>query len=163
MIGVMSMSKVKIGIIGTGLIGKMHLRVYAQIPDAEIVAVCDVNEAEAKKVAEEFGVQHVYTDFREMLQRDDIVAVDVCLHNNLHAPVSIEAMKAGKHVYCEKPIAGTYYDGKKMVEAAEEYDKMLHIQLHSIYRPETKVAKQLIDAGELGKLFHARAQSYRRR
>lgn len=157
------MTNVRIGVIGVGLIGKIHLDLYAKIPDAEIVAVCDVNEKEAKKVAEQFGIPHVYTDYREMLDRDDIVAVDVCLHNNMHASMTIEAMKAGKHVYCEKPIAGTYYDGKRMVEAAEAYGKMLHVQLNSLFKTETKAAKQLIDAGELGRLYHARANSYRRR
>ncbi|RXZ83740.1 gfo/Idh/MocA family oxidoreductase [Paenibacillaceae bacterium] len=155
--------KVKIGIIGVGQIGKLHLDRYQPIPDAEIVAVCDVNEAEARRTAEQYGIPHVYTDFRELLKRDDIVAVDVCLHNNFHAPVTLAALKAGKHVYCEKPIAGAYADGKAMCDAAAEAGLMLHIQLSTLYRPETKAAKTLIDGGKLGKLYHARSTGFRRR
>lgn len=157
------MRKIRIGIIGVGLIGKIHLDMYTKVKDAEIVAVCDINEREARNVAEKYKVPNVYTDFREMLKRDDIEAVDVCLHNNLHAPVTIAALRAGKHVYCEKPIAGTYYDGKSMCDTAKECGKMLHIQLHTLYRKETKAAKALIDGGKLGKLYHARANGFRRR
>ncbi|GGG65104.1 Gfo/Idh/MocA family protein [Paenibacillus radicis (ex Gao et al. 2016)] len=155
--------KVRIGIVGAGLIGKAHLRNYANIADAEIVAICDVNVQEAQRVAEQFGIPNVYSDFKEMLQRDDIEAVDVCLHNNLHSPVTIAAFKAGKDVYCEKPIAGSYSDGVQMLDAAKAYGKKLHIQLGTLYRKETKAAKALIDGGMLGKLYHARATGHRRR
>ena len=90
-------------------------------------------------------------------------AVEVCLHNNLHAPVTIEALKAGRHVYCEKPIAGSYRDGAEMVKVAKETGKMLHIQLFSFYTKETKAAKRLIEVGALGKLYHGRSTGYRRR
>jgi len=154
---------VRIGIVGAGLIGKAHLRNYANIADVEIVAICDVNEQEASRVAQQFNIPNVYSDFRELLKRDDIEAVDVCLHNNLHAPVTIAAFQAGKDVYCEKPIAGAYGDGVKMIEAAEAYGKKLHVQLGTLYRKETKAAKALIDGGKLGKLYHARATGHRRR
>ncbi|MCR2821237.1 Gfo/Idh/MocA family protein [Lederbergia panacisoli] len=157
------MRKIRIGVIGVGQIGKSHLNNYANIPDAEIVAVCDVNEQEARRVAEQYNIPSVYTDFRELLSREDIEAVDVCLHNNFHAPMTIAALEAGKHVYCEKPIAGTYYDGKRMVEAAKETGKMLHIQLGTLYRKETKAAKALIDGGKLGNIYHARSTGFRRR
>lgn len=157
------MRKVRIGIIGVGLIGKSHLEQYAKIPDAEIVAICDIDGKEAQKVAEKYNISNVYTDFRDMLKRDDIEAVDVCLHNNFHAPVTIAALEAGKHVYCEKPIAGTYFDGAKMVEAAKENGQMLHIQLATLYSKETKAAKLLIESGKLGKIYHARSTGFRRR
>jgi len=157
------MSKVRIGVIGVGLIGIMHLKNYATIEDAEVVAVCDINEEAARKVAAQFQISGVYTDFRELLKRDDIDAVDVCLHNNFHAPVTNEALRAGKHVYCEKPIAGTYHDGKTMLETAEETGNMLHIQLNTLYKKETKAALALIEGGELGKIYHGRATGFRRR
>jgi predicted dehydrogenase len=157
------MKVVRIGIIGVGLIGKMHLEEYAQIPGVEVIAVCDINEAEARRVAEKFDVPHVYTDFRELLKRDDLDAIDVSLHNNFHAPVTIAALQSGKHVYCEKPIAGSYRDGKAMVDAAMETGLMLHIQLATLYHTETFIAKELIDAGKLGKLYHARSNGFRRR
>lgn len=155
--------KVRIGIVGVGLIGKTHLSNYANMEGVEVVAVCDVHEEEARNVAGQFQVPHVYTDYKEMIKRVDIDAVDVCLHNNLHAPVTVAALLAGKHVYCEKPIAGTYYDATVMIEAAKASGKMLHIQLGTLYRKETKAAKALIDGGMLGKLYHARATGHRRR
>jgi len=157
------LKKVRIGIIGVGQIGKRHLENYAAMDGVELVAASDIDAGELEKVAVNFGIPYTYTDFRELLKRDDIDAVDVCLHNNLHAPVTIEAFKAGKHVYCEKPIAGSYADGKAMVDAAKEYGKMLHIQLFTLYKDETKAAKALIDGGMLGKIYHARSAGFRRR
>lgn len=157
------MEAVKIGIIGVGQIGKQHIEKYRGIEGAEIVAVCDVNEAEARRVAGQYGIPHVYSDYRELIEREDIVAVDVCLHNNFHAPVTIAALEAGKHVYCEKPIAGTYEDGRRMLEAAEQTGKLLHIQLFTLYGKDTKAAKTLIDGGKLGRLYHARSTGFRRR
>ncbi|MCZ8515182.1 Gfo/Idh/MocA family oxidoreductase [Paenibacillus filicis] len=157
------MERVRIAVIGTGIIGKAHLQEYAAIPGAEVVAVCDINEWEARLEAEKYGIPHIYTDYRELLARDDIDAVDVCLHNNFHAPLTIAALHAGKHVYCEKPIAGSYYDGVKMLEAARETGRLLHIQLGTLYKKETKAAKALIDDGQLGRLVHARSNGFRRR
>ncbi len=157
------MEKARIGIIGTGQIGKRHIERYADIEGVEIVAIADADEKEVARVAEKHGIAKTYTDFRELLKRDDIEAVDVCLHNNLHSPVTIESLRAGKHVYCEKPIAGTYADGKAMAEEAKAQGKMLHIQLAQLYSMETKAAKKLITEGALGKLYHARVVGFRRR
>jgi len=89
--------------------------------------------------------------------------VDVCLHNNFHMPVTVEALRAGKHVYCEKPMAGSYRDAAKMLETAKKLKRKLHIQLSMLYLPETKAAKALIQAGKLGKVYHARSTGHRRR
>lgn len=157
------MKIVRIGVIGLGCIAGEHLREYAQIPGVEVVAAADVNPAALEGVCDQYGIRHRYLDFRELLKRDDLDAVDVCLHNHLHAPVSILALRAGKHVYCEKPIAGAYRDGKAMLDAAEECGRMLHVQLLRVFLPETACAKRLVDAGRLGKLFYARTAGYRRR
>jgi len=71
--------------------------------------------------------QATYTDFRELLKRDDIEAVDVCLHNNLHMPVTVAALQAGKHVYCEKPMAGAYCDAEMILRVAHAQGKLLSI------------------------------------
>jgi predicted dehydrogenase len=155
--------KIRVGIIGVGLIGKTHLDYYAQIDGVEVVAASDINEMELRNVAEKYKIPHTYRDFREMLKRDDLDAVDVCLHNNFHAPVTSAALQAGKHVYCEKPIAGSYADGKSMLDAAKQSGKKLHIQLSFLYSNETKAAKILIEEGKLGNLYHARSTGYRRR
>lgn len=157
------MNNIRIGIIGAGQIGKMHIEKYKGIAGAELVAVCDVNEQEAKRVAGQYGIPHAYADFRELLKRGDLDAVDVCLHNNFHSPVTIAALEAGLHVYCEKPIAGTYTDGKAMVDAAKANGKQLHVQLFTLYGKDTKAAMTLIDGGMLGKLYHARSTGFRRR
>lgn len=156
-------NKVRIGIIGVGQIGKNHLRKYREIDAVEVVAASDVNEAELASVADEYSIPNTYSEFRKLLERDDIQAVDVCMHNNLHAPATIAALEAGKHVFCEKPIAGSYVDGKAMVDAAAATGKMLSIQLATLFAKETKVAKQLIDDGRLGRIYHARSTGYRRR
>lgn len=155
--------KVRIGIIGVGQIGKYHLNNYQSIPDAEIVAVADVNQAEAERVAAEFKIPHVYSDFRQLLERDDIQAVDVAVHNNLHSPITVAALQAGKNVYCEKPMAGAYIDAELMLTTAREVNRKLAIQFFSLFTKEVKAAKHLIDLGKLGKLYHARSTGHRRR
>jgi predicted dehydrogenase len=157
------MSSVNIGVIGTGLIGHSHLENYKKCPDANVVAVCDINEQGARDAAVKFGVKDVYTDFRKVLARDDIQAVDVCLHNNLHAPVTIAALRAGKHVYCEKPLAGSYADAVMMVETAKETGKHLAMQLGTLFNDGTLAAKRLIDDGALGHIYYAKSYGFRRR
>jgi predicted dehydrogenase len=155
--------KVRIGVIGVGQIGKHHLRQYREVPEAEIVAVADIREDEARRVAQEFGVPDVYTDYRELLQRDDIQSVDVCLHNRLHAPVTIAALEAGKNVYCEKPLAWVYHEARQMYDTARRLGRMLHMQLNTLYEPEARAARRLIDEGYLGEIYYAKSSHYRRR
>jgi len=153
----------RIGVIGAGLISQSHLDAYAKIEGAQVVAVADLNEEAATRTAATFGVERVYTDFRELLRRDDIDAVDVCLHNNLHAPVSIAALEAGKNVYCEKPMAGSFADAQMMLDTAQKCGRKLHIQLSFLYASETRAAKSLIESGQLGEIYHARSTGFRRR
>jgi len=155
--------KVKIGIIGVGQIGKIHLENYQKTPGAEIAAIADIDKAEARRVAGLFKVPSCYYDARDLLARDDLDAVDVCLHNNYHLPYTVAALKSGKHVYCEKPMAGAYVDAQTMLEEARKRRKKLAIQLFTLFSRETKAAKALIDEGRLGRLYHARSTGYRRR
>lgn len=157
------MSKIRLGIIGVGQIGKHHLATYQNIPDAEVVAACDIDLPELDRVCERFGIPSKYENFHDMLEHEELDAVDVCLHNNLHAPASIAVLNSGRHCYCEKPIAGSYIDGKAMVETARATGKRLQTQIATIFSKETKLAKRLIDAGHLGKLYHARSTGFRRR
>ncbi|MBI4556777.1 MAG: Gfo/Idh/MocA family oxidoreductase [Candidatus Hydrogenedentes bacterium] len=159
----MSERKIRIGIIGVGQIGKHHLDNYAKLPGADVAAVCDIDVPELKRVSEVYRIKDTYIKYRDLLKREDIEAVDVCLHNNLHAPVTMAALEAGKHVYCEKPMAGAYPDAKAMLETARKLGRKLSIQLSTLFAKETKVAKRLIDDGKLGKLYHARSCGFRRR
>ncbi len=156
-------SPVRIGIIGCGQIAQHHLKTYKDVPGAKIVAYCDANLAAAEEAASTFGAGDVYGDFRELLARDDIDSVDVCLHNNLHMPVTVEALRAGKHVYCEKPMAGSYRDAAAMLSVAKETGKKLHIQLGTLYTNESRAAKELIASGEIGRPYFARSSGFRRR
>ncbi|MFW6189702.1 MAG: Gfo/Idh/MocA family protein [Planctomycetota bacterium] len=155
--------EMKLGIIGTGQIGKRHLNRYQDIPGARMIAACDVDEQELQRAADEYDIPRAFTDFGELLEIDEIDAVDVCLHNNLHAQVSIAAMEAGKHVYCEKPLAGSYVDARRMVEKSRETGQMLSMQLGSLFRTETTAARHLIDDGHLGQPYYAKSSYYRRR
>jgi len=155
--------KIRVGVIGTGQIGKAHIKRYNELPDVELVGLCDVRLDEAQRVAADANVAYTCSDYHELLKRDDIDSVDVCLHNRLHAGVTIDALEAGKNVYCEKPMSWTYAEARAMVDAAKRTQMLLHIQLATLYRPETKAAKRLIDGGQLGKVYYARCYSYRRR
>ena len=156
-------SKTRIGMIGVGQIGKYHLGNYQKIPSVEIAAIADIDKPEARRVAKVYEIPDVHFNALELLERDDIEAVDVCLHNNLHMPYTVAALKAGKHVYCEKPMAGAYCDAETMLRTAREVGRKLAIQLATLFTNETKAAKALIDGGHLGKLYHARSTGFRRR
>ena len=155
--------EVKIGMIGVGQIGKRHVAAYQEIDGARIVAVADTDEAEARRVADEVGAEHVFTDLRELLAMDQIDSVDVCLHNNMHMPATVAALEAGKNVYCEKPMAGAYVDARKMLDTARACGRKLSIQLSTLFTPETHAAERLIADGRLGKLYYAKSSYYRRR
>ena len=157
------MKQLNFALIGTGIIAHEHAMRYADIEGANIVAACDIDEQKLNAFCDKWNIPHRYTDYRELLKRDDIDAVDVNLHNNLHAPMSIAVMAAGKHCYCEKPMAGSYIDAVAMKEAAEQYGKRLHIQLGMLYGAQTACAKTLVDSGRLGEIYHARSYGYRRR
>ncbi|MBI2297390.1 MAG: Gfo/Idh/MocA family oxidoreductase [Armatimonadetes bacterium] len=157
------MEPIRVGFIGVGQIAKHHLNTYANLPGVQVVAACDINEEELARVAQQHTIPFTTTDFRELIARDEVEAVDVCLHNNFHAPMTIAALQAGKHVYCEKPMAGAYVDAKAMLDTARECGRNLSIQLAQLYSKETKIAKRLIDEGQLGKLYHARTVGHRRR
>lgn len=155
--------KIRVGMIGAGQIANSHMKRYQDIPEAEIVAVSDLFPEKMKKAQETYGIPDSHDDFRDLLARDDIDSVDVCVHNNKHAPITIAALEAGKHVYCEKPMAGTYRDAANMFAAAQKNGKKLNIQMNTVFSPESRAAKRLIDDGNLGKLYYARSFGYRRR
>lgn len=157
------MQEIRVGIIGTGIIAHQHMQTYAKIPGVRVVAACDLIDEKRRAFCEKYGIEHDYADYRELLGRDDLDSVDVCLHNNLHAPISIAVMASGKNCYCEKPMAGSYRDAAAMKEAAAHFGVRLHIQLAMIYGGQAVAAKKLIDAGRLGKIYHARSYGYRRR
>lgn len=154
---------IRIGLIGAGQIGQRHIERYRQIPGAEVVAICGRTPERTEATAKKFGIPDYYTDLRQLLEREDLDGVDVCLHNNLHSPVTMAALEAGKHVYCEKPMAGAYVDAKAMLDAAHRSGRTLSIQLSTLFETETKAARLLIEQGMLGKLYYASSAGFRRR
>ena len=150
---------ITIGVIGVGQIGKVHLDYYQKIKGAQVIAIADIDEQELERVSEQYHIPHNYTDFRRLLEIEEIDAVDVCLHNNLHMPVAVAALEAGKHVYCEKPLAGSYRDAEKIYRTAKELDRKLSVQLLNLFTKEVKAAKVIVDEGMLGRIYHARAAS----
>lgn len=154
---------IRVGVIGAGQIAHAHLTNYRKVPEVRVVAVSDLFPEKVAAAKNEFDIPDGYADFQDLLARDDIDAVDVCVHNNKHAPLTIAALKAGKHVYCEKPMAGTYRDAADMLQAARDTGRHLHIQMGTLYSAETRAARRLIDDGHLGKIYYARSFGYRRR
>ena len=157
---------VKIGIIGCGGIANgKHMPSLKKIKNVQMVAFCDIIEERAVKAAEEYGVEgaKVYTDYKELLKDRDIEVIQVCTPNRSHAFISIDAMEAGKHVMCEKPMAINSAEAKRMLDAAKATGKKLTIGYQSRFRPDSMYLKKACEAGELGDIYYARAQAVRRR
>jgi len=155
--------EIRIGIIGTGIIAHTHAQEYQKLPGVTVIAACDLIQSKLDAFCHKYGIENKYADYREMLARDDLDAVDVCVHNNLHMPLTLKVLQSGRHCYCEKPMAGTYADAKTMLETAKGLGLHLHVQLASLYTPQAHAAEQIINDGRLGKIYHARSYGYRRR
>jgi predicted dehydrogenase len=159
----MTHEKIGVGIIGVGQIGKKHLETYLSMADVSVKAVCGRDPQKTETVAREYNIPFWTTDYRALLEQNDLSAVSVCLHNHLHRPVSVDALEAGKHVLCEKPIAATYADGLAMVETARNANRVLSIQLSDLFSIETRAALDAIQSGWLGKPYLAHSAGFRRR
>jgi len=156
--------KVNVGIIGAGGIAtNAHVPGYAKCPDAQLFAVCDVDEARAKKLAEQYNIPHVLTDYRKLCAMDELHAVSVCTPNYLHKDPAILALRNGKHVLCEKPLAMNAKEGEAMVKAAKESGSKLQVGFNLRFDANAVAIKKLIDAGALGDIYYARSQALRRR
>lgn len=147
---------VNAAVIGVG-IGSFHIEGYLATPNARLVAVCDANPMALAQAQQKFNIADGYTDYKEMLARDDIHAVSVALPNDLHAPVAIDALKAGKHVLCEKPLAINGDAAQSIVDAAAESGRKLMICFNYRYRPDARWLKLLIDEGKMGDLYFSKA------
>lgn len=154
---------INVGIIGVGQIGKVHLEGYLSLPNVRVTAIAGRDPQKTEAVAKHNNIPCWTTDFRALLDKKEIQAVSVCLHNNLHMPVTIAALQAGKHVFCEKPIAGSYCDGAKMVEVAKQQNKQLSIQISNLFSRESKAALMAIENGWLGTPYLAHSAGFRRR
>ncbi|MGO4542281.1 Gfo/Idh/MocA family protein [Paenibacillus sp. 2TAB19] len=156
------MKAVKIGVIGTGSISSCHLQSYQNNPNAELYAVCDLNEERAQKAADKYGASKVYTDYRELLADPAIEAVSICTWNNTHAEISIAALNAGKHVLVEKPLCRTVEDALLVQEAVASSGKLLQVGFVRRYDSNAQLLRSMVDKGEFGELYYAKATTIRR-
>ena len=147
---------INIGLVGCGVISVAHLNAYEIIPEATVVAVCDIDETLASKRAKEYGIRSYYTDFHEMLRSEEIDVVDVCVPTQYHAQIAVSALENGKHVICEKPIAANLEEADRMIEAARKSNRLLLIGQSNRFLPMIICMKRLIDAGEVGDLMVVR-------
>lgn len=154
----------KVGIIGAGGIaaGK-HLPGHRGVNDVSVIAVCDIDEQRAEAFAKQHEIEHVFADYNDLLSMDEIDAVSVCTPNNFHAPPTIAALEAGKHVICEKPMASNAVDGQAMVDAYHASGKILQIGLQNRFTAESRTLRKLCDEGFFGDIYYARVMTVRRR
>ncbi len=161
------MAKIKIGIIGCGGIANgKHMPSLKKLSDkAEMVAFCDIIVERAEEAKKNYGTPDakVYTDYKELLADPTIDVVHVCTPNRSHSFISVDAMEAGKHVMCEKPMAINSAEAKKMLEASKRTGKKLTIGYQSRQRTDSLYMKQEAEAGTFGEIYYAKATAIRRR
>jgi len=158
--------KVRVGIIGCGGIANgKHMPSLHKIDQVEMVAFCDLIEDKANLAAARYGTKDakVYTNYKKLLEDKSIDVVHVCTPNRSHSFISVDSLEAGKHVMCEKPMAKTYAEAKKMLEASERTGKKLTIGYQQRWRGDSLYLKETCDNGELGDIYYARAIALRRR
>src|SRR6266581_4638209 len=159
------MKKLNIGLIGYGFMGRAHSNAYRKVNNffqleyrPVLKAACARDREKVSDFAQTWGYESVETDWRKLVERKDIDAIDICTPNNTHAEIATAAAKAGKMILCEKPLSMNGPEGKKMVEAVAKA-KVPNMVWYNYRRvPAVALAKQLIDEGRLGRIFHYRAK-----
>ncbi len=159
------MKQLNVGLIGCGFMGRTHSNAHRKVGNffkldyqPVLKAICDVNAEKASAFAQQWGFESVETDWKKLIARDDIDLVDICLPNNLHKDVAIAAAKAGKMIICEKPLARDGKEAEPMVKAVEKAGVPNLVSFNYRRIPAVTLAKQLIDEGRLGRIFHYRAK-----
>jgi predicted dehydrogenase len=152
----------KVGVIGVGGINRTHMPGWAASPYAEVVAGADVSEQNLRLWGEKHGVARLTTRLEDLFESKDIDIIDICTPNMYHTPLVIAALEAGKHVICEKPLAPTTADIRKMIEARDRSGKELMTAQHFRFSGVARACKAEIDTGALGDIYHARSWMLRR-
>lgn len=157
--------ELRIGLIGCGFMGRTHSNGYNRVsnffPELSyrpvLKAACSRNKEKVQAFADQWGYESVETDWKALIARDDIDAIDICAPNNMHAEIAIAAAAAGKMILCEKPLSRTLAEGIAMVNAIEKAGVPNTVWYNYRRVPAVTLAKQIIDSGKLGKIFHYRA------
>jgi predicted dehydrogenase len=159
-----TMKQVNIGMIGYKFMGKAHSHAYRDLPlffperlRPEMKVICGRNQEAVAEAATQFGWKEFTNDWRALVERDDIDLIDINAPSDVHKEIAIAAAKAGKHVFCEKPLALTLQDSKEMLEAVKEAGVKHMIGFNYRFTPAVRLAKKLIDEGALGDIYHFRA------
>ena len=145
--------KIRFGMIGGGMAGPLNAGALRDIPEAEVVAFCDVKEDVAKEFSKEYNIPSYYTDYKEMLKRDDIDAVCVVTPPFLHEQMVVDCAKAGKHVMCEKPISVDCNAADRMIAACKEAGVKFGVIFMYRFMDQAQLIKKALDEGKLGKLL----------
>ena len=150
--------RVRWGVIGLGWFGEVHADNLAEMPDIDLAGLCTRRPERLSEIADRLGVEHRYTDYRELLADDTIDAVSITTHVYDHRDIAVDALKSGKHVLLEKPMAGTVADCDAIIAAAEEAAGLFMVGHICRFDPRVTLAKEAIQAGRLGKIvsMHAR-------
>ncbi|MHA6482294.1 Gfo/Idh/MocA family protein [Paenibacillus sp. strain BS8-2] len=157
-------TKIRVGAVGVGGIFKAaHMEAWIEHPEAEIVAVCDVRGDRAQEVADQLGVERVYTDYRDMLRDGEIDVIDICTPNLYHSEIAIAGLEAGFNVFCEKPDAVNPDEAQKMADAAAASGKLLMVMRNNRFNPNSQFLKRLADEGSMGEIYTGRCGWIRRR
>ena len=162
----MENGKVRVGIIGCGGIANgKHFPGLASVPEVEMVAFCDIIVERAKAAAKKWGTEDAkfYENYKDLLADESIDVVHVCTPNISHSFITVDALEAGKHVMCEKPMAINSAEALKMVEAAKRTGKKLAIGYQNRQRNDSLYLKDICDRGDLGEIYYAKAPAIRRR
>ncbi len=157
------MTPLRVALIGAGGIAGAHFQAYQKVPEAEVVAVVDIVPERAKSAAQRFGVPRWFTDHRQVLRLPDVDAVDICTPHGAHAPIAIDALRAGKHVLVEKPMASDLKQAVAMVRAAKSNGRVLFCGIKSRWSAGTQQLKRFVESGALGDLYFAEIVATRRR
>ena len=155
--------KVRVGIIGIGTIGSVHASAYANVSNVEVVALCDILPDRLAEKAKAHNVAKTYADYNDLLADPEIDAVSVCVPNNMHAPIAIAALNAGKHVMLEKPMTLSAELGKQILAARDKAGKQLQMGMVWRQKPQARLVKEIIDNGRLGDIYQIRVRLIRRR
>ena len=146
------MSKIKVGVVGTGFIGPAHIEALRRLPNVEVAALCEVTQELAESKAASLGIPRAYT-FEELLKQDDIKCIHICTPNFLHYSQSKAALEAGKHVVCEKPLAKDLHEAEELVQIAEKTGLVNAVHFNLRYYPLVRQMKAMRESGELGEVF----------
>lgn len=154
------MKKIRVGIIGCGKIAQIrHIPEFQLQEHVQVIAICDMNIERAQHVAQQYQIPNVFKDFRELIDQTEIDAVSICTPNTTHADIAVYALKKGKHVLVEKPMATSYLDGLRMVEAAEENKVVLMVGHNQRFHPLHKRVKEWISSHRIG-IIHQFSTNY---